>query len=94
MDKYFLLNAGKNISVTFRIHKINSATEAASHFTLQILHSYAQNPKINFSEFDFIVSPNHDKIDGIINDISLIYPPLSPVVFGNETRGNKSEKYH
>jgi len=34
-------------------------------FMKKIITIHIQNPKINFTKFDFIVSPNHDKIKGV-----------------------------
>ena len=34
-------------------------------FMKKIITIHIQNPKINFNKFDFIISPNHDNINGI-----------------------------
>ena len=44
-------------------------------FMKKIITIHIQNPKINFSKFDFIISPNHDKIDGanVIKSVGAIH---------------------
>jgi len=44
-------------------------------FMKKIITIHIQNPKINFNKFDFIISPNHDKIKGanVIKSIGAIH---------------------
>ena len=44
-------------------------------FMKKIITIHIQNPKINFSKFDFIISPNHDKIDGanVVKSVGAIH---------------------
>ena len=44
-------------------------------FMKKIITIHIQNPKINFSKFDFIISPNHDNVDGpnVIKSIGAIH---------------------
>ena len=44
-------------------------------FLKKIITIHIQNPKINFSKFDFVISPNHDKIKGtnVIKSIGAIH---------------------
>lgn len=44
-------------------------------FMKKIITIHIQNPKIDFSKFDFIISPNHDNIDGpnVIKSVGAIH---------------------
>ena len=44
-------------------------------FMKKIITIHIQNPKINFTKFDYIISPNHDKIDGpnVIKSVGAIH---------------------
>jgi hypothetical protein len=44
-------------------------------FMKKIITIHIQNPKIDLSKFDFIISPNHDKIDGsnVIKSVGAIH---------------------
>ena len=55
-------------------------------FMKKIITIHIQNPKINFSKFDFIISPNHDKIDGanVIKSVGAIHQFTKKMIESNK----------
>ncbi len=51
-------------------------------YSNKIITIHIQNPKINFSKFDFIVAPNHDRIIGnnVINSLGAIHKFNSEII--------------
>jgi len=51
-------------------------------FSKKIITIHIQNPKIHFSKFDFIISPNHDKIKGpnIIKSVGAIHQFTNEII--------------